>query len=166
MAEDGQIIWDRRFVQVWHQMFSPDGSKLAAVVAPAYGKWTVAVDGKAWSATFKDLVTDAVFSPDGNRIAALAKEGQKWFVVAGGVAWKNDFDMAWKPVFSPDGQYLASRVEKKGKYTIALNDRVWSRQCEAAWDPVFSPDGNKILLRTIENGNYYRRVLPVTDLMA
>ena len=73
--------------------------------------------------------------------------------------------MAWKPVFSPDGKFLASRVEKKGKYTFALNDRVWSRQCEAAWDPVFSPDGNNILLRTIENGNYYRRVLPVTELI-
>ena len=39
-------------VQIWHQMFSPDGSRLAAIVAPKYGRWTVAVDGEPWPATF------------------------------------------------------------------------------------------------------------------
>ncbi|MBW2706879.1 MAG: WD40 repeat domain-containing protein, partial [Deltaproteobacteria bacterium] len=73
VAEDGRIIWDRRLVQVWNLMFSPDGSKLAAIVAPKYGKWTVAVDGQPWAATFNDIVSDAVFSPDSNRIAAVAK---------------------------------------------------------------------------------------------
>jgi hypothetical protein len=73
--------------------------------------------------------------------------------------------MAFKPVFSPDGEHLATRVEKNGKYTIALNDRLWSRQCEAAWDPIFSPEGDKILLRTVEDGMYYRRVLPVAELI-
>jgi hypothetical protein len=56
-------------------------------------------------------------------------------------------------------------VEKNGKFTIAVNDRLWSHDCEAAWDPVFSPEGDKILLRTVEDGTYYRRILPVTDLI-
>jgi hypothetical protein len=42
---------------------------------------------------------------------------------------------------------------------------LWSRQCEAAWDPIFSPEGDKILLRTVEDGMYYRRVLPVAELI-
>jgi WD40 repeat protein len=165
LAEDGHPIWDQRFVQVWHQKFSPDGSKLAAIVAPKYGKWTVAVDGQPWPVTFNDLVTDLQFSPNGNHVAALTKDGEKWSVVKDGKAWKSAFDMAWKPVFSPDGKHLAARVEKKSKFTIAVNDRLWSNSCEAAWDPVFSPEGDKILLRTVEDGIYHRRVIPLSELI-
>jgi hypothetical protein len=42
---------------------------------------------------------------------------------------------------------------------------LWSKECEAAWDPIFSPDSSKILLRTIEDGTYYRRIIPVSDLI-
>jgi WD40 repeat protein len=113
LAEDDNIIWDRRFVQLWQQMFSPDGSRLAAIVAPSYGRWTVAVDGVPWAATFTKLVTDATFSPDGQRIAALAKEGETFRVVVDGSPWSDAWDMAWKPVFSPDGKDVAAKVEKR-----------------------------------------------------
>ena len=135
------------------------------MVSPKYGQWTVAVDGRPWTVTFKDLVTDVVFSPDSQRTAAVAKQGEHWKIAADGAVWQHDFDMAWKPVFSPDSQHLAARVDKKGKYTIAIDDRLWERQCEAVWDPVFSPQGDKILLRSIENGKYYRRILPVAELI-
>ncbi len=80
-----------------------------------------------------------------------------------GAAWKNTFDMVWKPVFSPDGANIAAKVERSGKYTIALNDRLWAHDCEAAWDPAFSPDGTRLLFRTIEDGVYFRRVIPVSE---
>ena len=66
--------------------FSPDGSRLAAIVAPSYGRWTVAVDGVPWSATFSTLVSDATFSPDGQRIAALAKDDETYRVLVDGSA--------------------------------------------------------------------------------
>ncbi len=164
MAEDGTIIWPSGFVQVWHQMVSPDGSKLAAIVASSFGKWTVAVDGKPWDISFGDLVTDAVFSPDSNKIAAVAKDDDSYTIVVNETVWDDKFDMAWKPVFSPDSQYVAAKVEKSGKYTIAVNGKCWSRICDMAWDPVFSPDGASILCRSIENGKYYRRVIPIDEM--
>jgi hypothetical protein len=164
LAQDGQPLWDRQFVQAWKPVFNADASRLAAVVAPKYGRWTVAVDGSPWSATFADMVTDLTFSPDGSRIAALAKEGDSWRIVADGSAWSQAFDMAWQPVFSADNRYLAAKVEKNGYYTIAVNDRLWSHECDAVWDPAFSADSRNILLRSIEDGIYYRRVLPVSDL--
>jgi WD40 repeat protein len=152
------------FVQLWQQMFSPDGSRLAAIVAPSYGRWTVAVDGVPWPATFTKLVTDATFSPDGQRIAALAKEEETFRVVVDGSPWSDAWDMAWKPVFSPDGKDVAAKVEKKGQYTYTVNNRVWSTSCDAAWPPVFSPDGSHLMLRTIEAGSYIRRIVPVSTI--
>jgi predicted Rdx family selenoprotein len=146
LAQDGQIIWDRKFVQLWHPMISESGNTLAAIVAPRYGKWTIAIDGEPWSASFGDLLTDAVFSPDGNRIAAAAKNDEKWMMVVDGKVWKNTFDGVWQPVFSADNETVAAKIEKNGKYSIAVNDHLWDQECDAIWDPVFSPEGDRILL--------------------
>ncbi len=120
LAEDGKILWKGRFFQVWNQTFSPDGSRIAAIVSPKYGRWTVALDGNPWNFTFKDMVSDLTFSPDGKKVAAVGKEGAKYTLVVDGFRWRNDFDMVWKPVFSPDSQHLVTKVEIKGKFTIAV----------------------------------------------
>jgi hypothetical protein len=165
LAQDGQIIWDRKFVQLWHPMASEKSNKLAAIVAPKFGKWTIAVNGKPWSALFRDLLTDAVFSPDGNRVAAAAKNDERWHVVVDGKVWQNAFDRVWQPVFSADSKAVAVKIEKNGKYSIAINDCLWDQACDVIWDPVFSPEGDKILLRTIQDGIYRRSVLPVEDIL-
>jgi Tol biopolymer transport system component len=165
MAQDGQIIWDQKFFQLWHPMVSPNGSKLAAIVAPKYGKWTVAVDGNPWSARFGDLLTDAVFSPDGNRLAAVAKHDEKYMIVVDDKVWKNTFDMAWQPIFSPGSSEVAMKIERNGKYSIAVNDQLWDQECDAIWDPVFSPEGDKILLKTLQGDLYTRRVISIEDIL-
>ena len=113
------------------------------------------------------MVTDAVFSPDGKRVACLGKENEKWTVVVDGSRW-DTYDMAWQPVFSPDGKNVAAKVEKNGRYTIVVNGRPLKDEFAAAWDPVFSPDSSKILIKAIETGNnenkYFRRVMPITDI--
>jgi hypothetical protein len=164
LAQDGQVIWEKRFVQLWHTTFAPDGKRLAAIVAPRFGRWTVAVDGIPWSATVDEMATDAVFSPDGTRIAVTVKDRGRWSLAADGRIWQNTFDMAWQPVFSPDGRHLAARIQRNGKYSVAVDDRPWAQDCEMAWDPVFSPEGDQLLLRTIEGGIYFRRVMPVADI--
>jgi len=164
MAQDGKTIWDRSFFQCWHQMFSPDASRLAAIVAPKYGRWTVAVDGVPWKTSFGDMVTDAVFSPDGTRIAAVGKDGYEWSVFVDGAVWNSTYDMVWQPVFSSDSRNIAVKVEKNGRQTIVINGKPWKRECEEVWDPAFSPDGSKVLVRSIEGGKYFRHVLPITEI--
>jgi Tol biopolymer transport system component len=164
LAQDGKVLWDRDFVQCWHQMFSADASKLAAIVAPKFSRWTIAVDGQPWRTTFGDMVTDAVFSPDGSKVAALGKEDGQWTVIVDDAVWPERYDMAWAPIFSPDGNNVGAKVEKNGSYTVVINGKPWKKECEAVWDPTFSLDGSKVLIRSIEGGKCLRRVLPIAEI--
>ncbi|CAD7777617.1 MAG: hypothetical protein KCCBMMGE_01026 [Candidatus Methanoperedenaceae archaeon GB37] len=65
----------------------------------------------------------------------------------------------------PDGENVATKVERNHKYTWAINGKVWNKEFDAIWPPIFSPDGNKMLLRCIENGKYYRRIIPVSEIL-
>ncbi|MCL5878446.1 MAG: WD40 repeat domain-containing protein, partial [Deltaproteobacteria bacterium] len=150
LAVDGKPIWES-FVQVWPPKFSPDGQKIAAVVASEFGRWTIAVDGNAWKQTFSDTVLDPVFSPDGKRVAAIAKESKdpmnmgsslhsiegndRWTIVVDGMPWNQDFDMIWDPVFSPDGSSVAAKAEINGKYCIAVNGKAGKKMFDAIWSP-------------------------------
>ncbi len=168
LAKNGISLWDRSFVQLWHHQHSADGKKLAAIVAPEFGKWTVAVDGVPWSHTFGELVTDLAFSPEGTRAACVGKADGKWMICVDGQPWTRSFDMAWQPVFSPNNAHVAAKVEKNGRYTIIIDDRPLKQDFEAAWNPVFSPDGEKILIRGIEGKRdeavYSRQILALTDI--
>jgi hypothetical protein len=174
LAIDGEIAWDRPFVQLWHPFFSPDGKSIAAIVAPKFGQWTIAVDGNPWSVTFSAAVLDPTFSPNGKRIAAIYKEDEPvvelapkkvWGIVVDGQPWPEKYDMVWPPVFSPDSQHVAAKAEKNGKYTIVIDGKAWYKEFEALWNPIFSPDGSKILVRAIEEGKYYRRIVPVNEIL-
>jgi len=46
LVVNGKPTWTKSFSQIWHQRFGPDRKKLAAVVCPSFGRWTVAVDGE------------------------------------------------------------------------------------------------------------------------
>ena len=146
-------------------MYSPDAQKIAAIVAPVFGKWTIAVNDKPWRTLVNNFLTDMVFSPDGTRLAAVAKDNDCWTMLVDDSRWQLDFSRLWPAVFSPDSRHVAAKVEKDGYYTVAIDGRLWSRQCEQLWSPVFSPEGDKVLLRSIEGGNYFRRVLPVTEIL-
>ncbi|MCL4468094.1 MAG: WD40 repeat domain-containing protein [Deltaproteobacteria bacterium] len=179
LALDGKPIWGS-FIQVWPPKFSPDGQKIAAVVASEFGRWTIAVDGSAWKQTFSDTVLDPVFSPDGKRVAAIAKESKdpmnmgsslhsiegndRWTIVVDGIPWNQDFDMIWDPVFSPDGSSVAAKAEINGKYCIAVNGKAGKKMFDAIWSPSFSPRGDKILVRCIKDGKYYRYVVPLDEI--
>lgn len=161
IAEDGNMLWKPRYFNCWHLQYSPDGSRLFAIVAPEYGKFTVAVDEKTWSVT-APVVTDLVLSPDGTRAAALGNNDNKaWHIMVDGKIWHGRYDMAWKPVFSADGRQVATRVRAGDRYAIVVNDRTMGGEFDKAWDPVFSPDGTKVLIRAMRNHTLLRIVADV-----
>ena len=179
LAMNGQPIWDT-YVQVRNQRFSPDGRSIAAVVAPEYGKWTIAVENSPWKRSFGDAVLPPIFSPDSKRVAAVGKESRNPFhmesalhnieendrysIAVDGTPWPDDFEMVWDPIFSPGSDKVLAKVEKNGKYFIVIDGRIGKHGYEDLWNPVFSPDGEKLLIRCIEGGKYYRRVIPINEI--
>lgn len=168
IAQNAEPIWHGRYVQLWHHMYSPDGSRIAAIGAPEYGKWTIVENDRPWTTRFKELVTDAVYNPSGESIACVGKSDGKWYVAVNDLVWDTPYDMAWQPVFSPDGRHVAALVEKKGKYTIAIDGRLLDMEFAAAWHPVFSPDGCMLLVKGVlpknMGGQYCRYVLKVDNI--
>jgi len=171
LAKDNEILWKRSFMQLWHHQYSAKGDKIAAIVSPKYGKWTLALDGKAWKNTFNDYVTDLTFSHDGNRLACVACDKGKLFVVVDDDPWGAPYDMVWKPVFSPDSKNVAVKVERNGRYCLAVNERLLDKSYDYIWDPIFSSDGQNILVRGIEKTHdnkesYIREVIPVSRILS
>ena len=56
IAENGKILWKNKYIQLWHIKLSPDGSKMAAIVAPEFGRWSIAVDDKPWKMRIKEMI--------------------------------------------------------------------------------------------------------------
>ncbi len=165
MAKNGDIIWKPVFDQCWHQQFAQDGS-LWALVAPKYGCFTLAHEGKAWK-TCLPVVTDLVLAPVSGRAAALGKDDQdQWRIMTDDRLWPGHYDMAWPGVFSPDGEHLAAKVDRAGKQGFVLDGREWDASFDQAWDPVFGPDSDKVLLRYIKDDAYYRQVVRLEDWTA
>ncbi len=156
LAKDGEIFWDRPYFQLWHHLYSPDGTKIAAIVAPEFGRWTIAIDNIPWEITFSDYVSDPLFSPDGNRIACLFKDKGKWGVAVDGKPWDCLFDMVWTPVFCYNGSHIAVKVKQDGFYHIALNGTILDAKYEDMANPLFSPDNSCMLIRG-RQGNLYNR---------
>ncbi|WP_353684303.1 hypothetical protein V4D30_00540 [Thermodesulfovibrio sp. 3907-1M] len=162
---NGKPLWNKYFVQLWHQTVSPDGKKIAAVVSPEFGKWTVAVDGVAWTRTFSQAVLPPQFSPDGKKVASVVRENNLWTVAVDGVAWNEGFERVWTPQFSPDGSHIVAKAERQGVFFIVLDGKIGKDVFDMLWEPVFSPDGEKILVRCIKNGKYYRKILSIGEIL-
>jgi Tol biopolymer transport system component len=165
LAADGRVIWNGAYHQLWHQKFSPDGSRIAAVVSPSFGRWTIAVEDHPWEKTYGDAVLEPFFSPDGRHVAAIVKDNNRWTIAVDGEPWTETFDMVWSPVFGPTERDVIAKVENNGRFTIALNGKPWKRTFEALWEPAFSPDGTKVLVKAVEDEKYYRCVVPVQELL-
>jgi len=164
LAENGAPFWKNRFVQLWHPTVATAGDHVAAVVATAYGQWTVAVDDVAWPTAFSDMVLAPHFSPDGRRVAAVFKDDGRWGIVVDGRPWSKRFDMVWEPVFSPDGARLVAKVEVDGRPGLTAGGQVWTSDMDRLWDPVFSPDGKHVLVRGMTGGKVFRQVIPAAEL--
>ncbi len=168
LAKDGELFWEGRYIQLWHHFYSSDGKKIAAIVAPEFGKWTIAENDRPWNITFNDTILDAVYGPDNQHIACTGKSDGKWYVAVDGKRWPDAYDRVWTPAISPNGEYVAAKVEINGKFAIAVNGKPIDIPFERAWNPTFSPDGEKLLLRGIEEGEnkgkYCRHVLKTDQL--
>jgi hypothetical protein len=91
-----------------------------------------------------------VFSPDGRRVAYIAQQGGKQFVVVGKDRGET-FDKVSFPVFSPDGQRVAYIAQQgEAKYVVADGEK--SEGFDEVWSLLFSPDGQTLAYRVQQGG--------------
>ncbi|MCS7203670.1 MAG: hypothetical protein NZ809_04410 [Thermodesulfovibrio sp.] len=162
LALNGKIVW-KYFSQIWHQRVTPDG-RIAAVVSPDFGKWTVALDGIPWKRTFSQAVLPPFFSPNGKKVGTVVRENNLWTVAIDGKPWDIGFDRIWLPQFSPDANHCIAKAEKDGVYFIVLDGKIGKDVFDMMWEPQFSPEGDKILVRCIKNGKYIRKILSFSEV--
>jgi hypothetical protein len=164
MLRDDEWIWQPTFFQCWKPTLSADGNNLWAVVAPAFGRWTAALNGAVWSERFTQAVSDLVVSPDGTRAAILGKSDEQWGLVVDDTRWVGWFAMAYPPVFSPDSRHVAYAVERQGgNMTMICDGHAYHRDFDKVWSPIFSPDSQKVMIRCLDGGVYRRIVVPVSE---
>jgi hypothetical protein len=71
-----------------------------------------------------DLTTGFVFSPDGQHLAYVARENDKWFVVVDGQR-EPDYDAISRgnPIFSSDGTRIAYAAYTQNKWLVIVDGR-------------------------------------------
>jgi hypothetical protein len=74
------------------------------------------VEGKEY-----DGVGGVVFSPDSQRVAYMARRGDKVLVVMDGVEGKEYDAIGVYPVFSPDSKRVAYEAKRGGKQLVAVD---------------------------------------------
>lgn len=162
MAQDGNMIWAPRYTQLWQQQFTAEGD-LWAVCATDFGEFTLVRNDAPWSLT-APVVYDMTVSPDGQRAAAMARDGLGIYkVIADDKAWNGTFEMVFKPVFSSDSAHCAARVDKGGRQTIMVDGKAYGEDFDQCFDPAFSPDGTKVLIKARKNDEYVRIVADVSE---
>ena len=81
-------------------------------------------------------------SPDNQRVAYVARVGNKQLVAVDGVEGKQ-YDGTSTPVFSPDSQRVAYAAQVGNKQLVVV-DGVEGKQYDGTSTPVFSPDSQRV----------------------
>ncbi len=158
LAENGTLIWKHRFSQLWQHQYSENGEHIAAIAAPEYGKWTIAVDDNIWKTRFHGAVSHLTLSRDGKRVVATGIEGKKRCLVENDVFWDMAVDRIWKPVMDDAGEHIAVKIETDGHLGIAVDGDILPWRFDRVCDPVFHENGKKILIKGILDQVCYRVV--------
>jgi len=165
LGRDGKPDWSGRFTQVWRQVAAADG-RVAAVVAPEFGNWTVAVDGKPWSSSWDEWAGTPVFADgDDKRVASAVKSGGRWSVAVDGRPWDLTGERLLGPLILPNGGPVLARIERDGCWQLAMDGRPVGGSWNKLWPITVGPEGDRLLIRGLDrNGDYRRQILTLADL--
>jgi sulfatase modifying factor 1 len=136
--------------------FSPDGKHFAYAAGKENGKkQTVVLDGVEICPPY-DTTWMPVFSNDSKRIAFIAEDNLKKFMVVDGIP-DEKYDTVGKPFFSPDSQRYAY-FAGKDNYRFLVLDGVAGTPFEILPTrdiPVFGPNDNRVAYRAQIEDNWF-----------
>ncbi len=161
LFQDNEPFWEKGYDQLWKITPSPANSDIAAIVSPAFGKWSVAVNDRVWNMSCDTMISDIFYSDNGSCLVALLKNKGVWNLAKNQTLWDLSADKLFTPCISFDGSFVAVVMEKLGKHHLIVNNKTIVTNYDLISSPVFSPDLSKILVKGIENGIYKRRVLSI-----
>lgn len=83
-------------------------------------------------------------SPDGEKLAVVAKAGEGDFLVClNNEPLEGRFELCWHLRYSPLGR-LAALVRQEDEWTVAIDGQPFAERFEYAWSPKFSSDGGTV----------------------
>lgn len=165
LFKDDKPFWKTGYEQLWRVAVSGVNNRIAAIVAPTYGKWTVAQDDRVWPISIDTMIRDIYYSEDGSCLAAVVKNKGAWTLAVNGKFWDLSADKIFTPCISPDGAIVAVVIERNGACFMAVNNQVITGPHTFMAAPVISSDAQKILVKGIENGIYKRRVIALGSIL-
>ncbi|NLG85109.1 MAG: hypothetical protein GX493_11005, partial [Firmicutes bacterium] len=121
---------------------SPDEQHLVWAQLTPDGKSIMIIDGQAQPGEYDEIHHLVTFSPDGKRIAYMARKGAKWSVVVDGRAGPEYLSLSYL-TFSPDGKRLAYGATKGDQWFVVLDGKEMSTLHSFVAYLTFSPDGRR-----------------------
>ncbi|VFQ45117.1 hypothetical protein [Desulfoluna butyratoxydans] len=157
LACDGEQAWPETYFQLWEVALSPAGDRIAAVIAPDFGKWAVVLDGTPWKTKVDGYLAKPVFSPCGTRLGCCGHHRGKAVILVDDHPMGNGFDTAWDPIFSHHGNHVAAKVKRGEVYSVLLDGMEVKRPYIWMAPPAFTPDSKHLMICGIEKqGPDYR----------
>ncbi len=156
----------KKYKRIISLIFSPNGTRVDAVVAEQEFSSCYVIDGDSeteiyclWSSSgFPHIFGEPIFSPDGRKLAYVAKKGKNFSVVMNGKEGKL-YDRIDPLLFSPDSRKLAYVARERGKSFVVLDDEegrpygdIYGSRDAA---PVFSPDSQKLAFVARKGGKEF-----------
>jgi len=139
----------------YSRVISDDQKHIAFTVKTSGGEFVMVdgVAGKTYTSILHLPLTEAgvqqqiKFSPDGLRVAYVARRGEKFLVVVDGKEGPEyERIRVGAPSFSPDSRRVAYFAERAGK-TLAVIDGIESKPFDrsSSATPIFSPDSRRVV---------------------
>ncbi|MCG8632497.1 MAG: Tmc redox complex protein TmcD, partial [Desulfobacterales bacterium] len=88
LYKNDALFWTGKYENIWRLLANPANVGLAAVVAPAFGRWGVAENDIVWPVTWDTMVRDIYYSEDGNVLLAVFKDRGYWGLAKDGKPWQ------------------------------------------------------------------------------
>ncbi len=123
------------------------------------GKLVAVIDGQEAGKPYDSLggtsLGEIIFSPDGKRLAYVASNSGKWFVVVDGKEGKKYDGLVSALSFSPDSRHVVYTASADGKSFAVVDGKEGKHYDVLGVAPIFSPDSRRVAYAAQTGGKQF-----------